>query len=82
MTNPELTADALRRFRERVGHLAELIVTDEETLPWADVIVHEAAFLVEEGPAAYVKYIQRMDAAAMRAELDRELDRILGQGAE
>lgn len=56
MTDPELTADALRRFRVRGGHefvLDELLVDDGETLPWADVIVREAAFLVEEGPAAY-----------------------------
>ncbi|WP_433174164.1 hypothetical protein [Actinoallomurus sp. CA-150999] len=90
MTDPELTTDALRRFRERVGHLTEQIVTDEEALPWADVIYQEAAFLVEEGPAAYVKYVRRMDEAALRAfldshpeavraYLDRELDRILGR---
>lgn len=84
--NDETTNEALRRFRERLGYFTERIALgagdDVDDLP--DVIFQEVAFLAAEGPAAYVRYVDGLDALArgateVRADLDRELRLILGE---
>lgn len=78
------TAEALRRLNDRIQSFIEQIVTAED--PDAEPVCHlpeaitrEVAYLVEEGAPAYLKYLAQLDAAGVRAELDRELDRILGR---
>lgn len=84
MTTPENdpTSDALERFSEHVAlfcdaHAAHVANPQAEPFSWPDVIVKEAAFLVEHGPVAYLRYLAQLDDADVRRELDRELQRIL-----
>lgn len=87
--NSDDMAGALRRFRERVGIFCEQSGIDAENPGtarepgyWESVIVQEAAYLAEEGPAAYLRYVARLDDAAVRADLDRHLRLIHGEGGE
>jgi hypothetical protein len=69
--------EALLRYRERVGYLVDLAVEDgPDPKPpghWADVIAKEAAYLIEEGPDAYLRYVARLDDAAVRVDLNHHL---------
>lgn len=76
----DTTTDALDRFRDRALFLCELMATapeaaDADDLP--EILVQEVAFLVQEGPESYIRYVQRMDQAAVRQHLDRELNELL-----
>jgi hypothetical protein len=87
--NDETTNEALHRFRERLGYFTERIAlgSDDDVDDLPDVIFREAAYLVTEGPVAYVRYVEGLDALArgateLRADLDRELRLILGDADE
>lgn len=76
--------EALRHLRERieayVEHAEQDAVIEVDGTDWAQVIYQEAAYLVQNGPEAYVGYVRRLDDEAVRAQLDSELDAILRQG--
>lgn len=76
------TAEALRRLRERLGHLCELIADQPDVDLWTDVLLDEVALIVKRGPGAYLRYVQRIDDKYVRAELDRELEQILSEGEQ
>lgn len=76
----DTTAEALRRFRDRALFLCEQMTTAPEAAEADDlpeILMQEVAFLVEEGAESYIRYVQRMDQAAVRQQLDRELDEFL-----
>jgi len=82
---PTITAEALRRHGDRVRFFCDAIRDDSEAEMsgrWHEVISQETAFLVEEGPAAYLAYLARLDDAAARAEVDRFLDATFPPGGE
>lgn len=68
-----------RRIEEFVEHAEQDAVIEVEGTDWAAVISKEVAILVQEGAEAYLRYVRTMDDAAVRMQLDRELDAILGQ---
>jgi hypothetical protein len=78
MTDPS-TSEALRRLRDRLGHLIELIASEPDTDLWGDVLLDEVTLIVTKGPDRYLRYVQHIDDKAVRAQLDEELDRILGR---
>lgn len=76
MTTPEpdLTGQALASYARRVTTFCDMIAlaTDPDTEPVDsihEVIARECAFLVTEGPQAYLRYVAALDAAAIRADL-------------
>lgn len=76
------TTEALRRLRERVEFFCERIAqdTDEERdeADWPAVIHRETAYLVAEGPEAYIRYVDELDRHARRLDVDRQFRLIIG----
>lgn len=82
MTNGQrLRAEALRLLKGRLDWMIEQARLDfdseHDDVDWPEVIAAEVTHLVERGPASYIEYVQQLDEAAVRVQLDRELDRIL-----
>lgn len=72
---------AMRELRARIEHLFEIATrspgTDlAEEAP--EIAYREAAFFIEEGPVAYLRYVQALNDAAVRADMERHLRSILG----
>ncbi|MGI5232878.1 hypothetical protein [Actinoallomurus sp. CA-142502] len=83
-TTDQQRTEALARYGQRVTELCEALYAIEDpdataTYRVPEAIQKEAAFLVEEGPAAYLHYVEKLDDAAVRADLDRHLDEVLGE---
>lgn len=63
-----VTAEALRKFRDRAGHLIELIAQEPDVDLWGDVLLDEATLIIKRGPEKYLKYVARIDAKAAKHE--------------